>query len=122
MGLPSTLANEGDGAGDELQLVVVEQDSVTVHNLPAHGQVLVGRATEADVSLADPGASAQHARIYVEGRAVAIEDLGSRNGTQVRGQRIAVASVTGSLRNRRTSGASRCGCGKTTVLVMRSTF
>jgi DNA-binding NtrC family response regulator len=70
--------------------VVVEQDTVTVHHLPAHGQVLVGRATDADVSLADPGASGQHARIYVEGSAVAIEDLGSRNGTQVRGQRIAV--------------------------------
>src|SRR4051794_3314878 len=61
LGLPSTLANDGDGTGDELQLVVVEQDNVTVHNLPAHGQVLVGRATEADVTLADPGASAQHA-------------------------------------------------------------
>jgi DNA-binding NtrC family response regulator len=41
-----------------------------------------------DVALTDPGASAQHARIYIEGGAVTIEDLGSRNGTVVRGQRL----------------------------------
>jgi DNA-binding NtrC family response regulator len=90
LGLPSTIANEGDGVGDELQLVVVEQDSVTAHPLPSPGQVLVGRGTEVDVSLTDPGASAQHSRIYVEGGAVTIEDLGSRNGTLVRGQRVPV--------------------------------
>jgi DNA-binding NtrC family response regulator len=95
LGLPNTIANDADGTGNELQLVVVEQDTVTVHNLPAHGHVLVGRATDANVSLADPGASGQHARIYVEGSAVAIEDLGSRNGTQVRGQRIAVGERVG---------------------------
>ncbi len=89
MGLPSTIAHEGDGTGDELQLVVVEQDSVTAHPLPSRGQVLVGRGADVDVSLSDPGASAQHSRIYLEGSSVTIEDLGSRNGTQVRDQRLA---------------------------------
>jgi two-component system, NtrC family, response regulator AtoC len=88
LGLPNTIAHEGDGIGDELQLVLVEQDNVTAHSLPSPGQVLVGRGTEVDVALTDPGASAQHARIYVEGGAVTIEDLGSRNGTVVRGQRL----------------------------------
>ncbi|HET7542245.1 MAG TPA: sigma 54-interacting transcriptional regulator [Polyangiaceae bacterium] len=88
MGLPSTIAHERDGTGDELQLVVVEQDSVTAHPLPNRGQVLVGRGADVDVSLTDPGASAQHSRIYVDGSSVTIEDLGSRNGTQVRDQRL----------------------------------
>jgi DNA-binding NtrC family response regulator len=87
--VPRTIAHEGDGSGDDLQLVVVEADSVTAHDLPALGTVVIGRGTEVDVPVADPGASAQHARIHVQGGAVAIEDLDSRNGTQVRGQRIA---------------------------------
>ena len=87
--LANTIAHEGDGSGDELQLVVVDQDTVSVHSLPSFGSLLVGRGTDAEVSVSDAGASAQHARVHVERGAVTIEDLGSRNGTQVRGQRIA---------------------------------
>jgi two-component system response regulator AtoC len=84
-----TLAHDGEGSGEELQLVVVEGDSVTVHDLPETGSVGVGRGAEANVQLADPSASAQHARLHVAGGRIEIEDLGSRNGVQVRGQRIA---------------------------------
>jgi DNA-binding NtrC family response regulator len=94
LAIPSTIAHEGDGSSDELQLVVVDQDSVTVHNLPPVGSLLVGRGSDVDVSVADPGASSQHAKVHVERGTVAIEDLGSRNGTQVRGQRIAVGERT----------------------------
>ena len=48
----------------------------------------MGRGEDVDVRLRDPGASARHCRLHVEGGRVAIEDLGSRNGTQIRGQRI----------------------------------
>ena len=68
--------------------MVIEGDAVTVHDLPAHGSLLAGRGTEVDIELKDPGASAHHARVYSDGGQVAIEDLGSRNGTQIRGQRI----------------------------------
>jgi DNA-binding NtrC family response regulator len=88
--LANTIAqHEGDGGEDDLQLVVVDQDTVTVHNLPRFGSLLVGRGPDAEVSVSDLGTSAQHARVHVERGAVTIEDLGSRNGTQVRGQRIA---------------------------------
>jgi hypothetical protein len=50
--------------------------------------LLIGRGAEADVQLTDPSTSARHARLHVEEGAVAIEDLASRNGTQVRGQTI----------------------------------
>jgi two-component system, NtrC family, response regulator AtoC len=86
--LANTIAHEGDAGGDELQLVVVDQDTVTVHNLPGSCSLLVGRGADVEVSVSDPGTSAQHARVHVERGAVAIEDLGSKNGTQVRGQRI----------------------------------
>jgi DNA-binding NtrC family response regulator len=85
--VPETITHEEDG--DDLQLVVVEQDTVVVHALPAHGILLVGRGANVDVALVSPSASAQHARVHVAHGALTIEDLGSRNGTQVRGQRIA---------------------------------
>jgi two-component system, NtrC family, response regulator AtoC len=85
-----TLAHDGDGAEDKLQLVVVEGDAVTVHDLPDQGSLLVGRDVDVDVRLTDPGASARHANLHIEAGRIAIEDLSSRNGTQVRGQRIAV--------------------------------
>jgi DNA-binding NtrC family response regulator len=87
--LANTIAHEGDAGGDELQLVVVDQDTVTVHELPSSCSLLVGRGADVEISVSDPSTSAQHARVHVEHGAVSIEDLGSKNGTQVRGQRIA---------------------------------
>jgi hypothetical protein len=66
----------------------VEGDLVSVHDLPETGTLLVGRGGDVDVSIGDPGASAVHARLHVDQGAISIEDLGSRNGTQVRGQAI----------------------------------
>ena len=54
-------------------------------------RVLVGRAPSADLRLDDPLVSRLHARIEMRDDGVYVEDLGSRNGTQVDG-----AKVTGS--------------------------
>jgi two-component system response regulator AtoC len=83
-----TLAHDGVGAEAGLQIVSVEGDSVGVHDLPDRGNLTVGRAEDVDVRLTDPGTSALHCRIHVEAGRVTIEDVGSRNGTQIRGQRI----------------------------------
>ena len=49
------------------------------------GENVIGRGTDADIRLVVPKMSRRHARISVEeGRAV-LEDLGSKNGTWVRG-------------------------------------
>ena len=65
----------------------------TQHPLQAPGLV-VGRGTEADVRINDPGVSRRHVEFTVTGggeRGIAIEvhDLGSTNGMLVDGHRIA---------------------------------
>ncbi len=54
--------------------------------------VVIGRASDADLALPDRFLSRRHARIFREGDAYLIEDLGSRNGTQVNGTTIEEAT------------------------------
>jgi DNA-binding winged helix-turn-helix (wHTH) protein len=55
----------------------------------AEGETILGRSVAAGVRLDVPGVSRRHARIAAApGGAVTIEDLGSRNGTYVRGEPI----------------------------------
>lgn len=53
------------------------------------GENIVGRDGEAAIRLNAPGISRRHARIIVAAERVTIEDLGSKNGTYVQGERIA---------------------------------
>ena len=52
------------------------------------GENVIGRGTEADVRIEASGVSRRHARIVVGHDGIFIEDLGSKNGTAVCGQRI----------------------------------
>ncbi|HXM87420.1 MAG TPA: FHA domain-containing protein [Solirubrobacteraceae bacterium] len=45
------------------------------------GDLVLGRGEQAEIRLEDPFASSRHARIFEQGNAVVIEDLGSTNGT-----------------------------------------
>jgi hypothetical protein len=45
------------------------------------GDVVFGRGDAAEIRLEDPFASSSHARVYEQGKILAIEDLGSTNGT-----------------------------------------
>jgi DNA-binding winged helix-turn-helix (wHTH) protein len=52
------------------------------------GENLLGRDNEADVCLDAASVSRNHARILVEGSRATLEDLGSKNGTSVNGERL----------------------------------
>ncbi len=52
------------------------------------GDNVIGRARDAAVWLEAPGVSRHHARIRLEGSQATIEDLGSKNGTYVGGERL----------------------------------
>lgn len=55
----------------------------------SEGENLIGRAAESAVAVDLPEVSRRHARIRVSPARAMLEDLGSRNGTFVRGERIA---------------------------------
>ena len=56
----------------------------------SQGEHIVGREPGVSVWLDSPKVSRHHARVVVAGIAATIEDLGSKNGTIVRGARIAL--------------------------------
>ena len=58
----------------------------------AEGANVLGRDPEAGVWLNRPGVSRRHARIVVSRDDVVLEDLGSTNGTWVRGERVTTAT------------------------------
>lgn len=58
----------------------------------SEGETLIGRDPVAGVRLESPRVSRHHARIVVSGTSAAIQDLRSRNGTFVRGERLTVVA------------------------------
>ena len=67
--------------------VTVTKGGSGTHELDAR-EYTVGRSTHADIVLADPSVSGQHAKLTPRGDAFAIVDLGSTNGTTVDGQPV----------------------------------
>jgi len=57
-------------------------------SIPATKSLIVGRGKDADVRLSDRGLSRRHARFFQLGGTHYVEDLDSRNGVQVEGERI----------------------------------
>ena len=69
------------------ELIFVEQKPMAgKEHMPQPGTT-IGREG-CDINIADPEVSRNHATLRSEGGAVAIEDLGSTNGTYVNGERI----------------------------------
>ncbi len=71
---------------------------IKLHFFPADGRpfdkrvredaLVVGRSSKSDLVLADPSLSRRHARIFQTAEGWFIEDLGSRNGSYVDGDRV----------------------------------
>jgi DNA-binding NtrC family response regulator len=67
-----------------LHLIVMGANIFSMHPLPEAGMVTIGRDDDDDVRIDDANASRHHARLHV-GTVLQIEDLGSTNGTRLRG-------------------------------------
>jgi hypothetical protein len=82
-GLYSASAATGaDAAHRSPQLVVARapgHEEGMIYDID--GDLVLGRGDRAEIRLEDPFASSRHARVFQQGNAVVIEDLGSTNGT-----------------------------------------
>ena len=75
------------------------------------GENIIGRAPDAAVWLEAPGVSRHHASIRLEGEQATIEDLGSKNGTYVGGERLTTPARAGRRRSDPSSARSSCPSG-----------
>src|SRR5262249_3859820 len=71
-----------------LSLLVIGDGVHATHALPEGGEVVIGRSDQADVRIDERSISRRHALVRL-GQSLTIEDLGSANGTRVRGETIA---------------------------------
>jgi two-component system, NtrC family, response regulator AtoC len=71
----------------QLCVIVVTDRVCSTHQLPERGQLTIGRSPSCDISIDQPSISRQHAILHLE-PSLRVQDLGSANGTVVRGQRL----------------------------------
>ena len=74
---------QGPGGLPSAALVLGDGSRVSVGEEP----IIMGRAPECDIELADATVSRRHAEVVRDGDAWFIRDLGSSNGTKVNGDR-----------------------------------
>ena len=69
--------------GPRLCAVVIVGGVASNHPLPATGEVVIGRAEDADLCVDHPSISRRHALLRIDER-ITLQDLGSQNGSRVR--------------------------------------
>lgn len=57
------------------------------------GSNIIGRGSEAQITIDDSGASRRHAEVVWDGQRAGLRDLGSTNGTKLNGRRVAQAAL-----------------------------
>lgn len=93
----------------ERELVTLTLDG-RAHPVTAAG-VVIGRSRECDLRVADGNASRRHAEVVQDGAAYVLVDLGSTNGTELNGRRVARERLTDG--DRITIGATDLVFGRT---------
>ncbi len=73
-----------DVSGRTLYLVAIVGSRMHRFEVMAGSKVVIGRSEEADVQIDTPGLSRVHAKVSLDD-SLAVQDLGSRNGTRVNG-------------------------------------
>jgi two-component system response regulator AtoC len=89
----TTLRGETTAQHARTTLVLYHRDGAEVVHMTKWRPIVIGRASPADVVIADSGLSRQHARFLWSDGEITVEDLGSTNGTKKNGQRIERATI-----------------------------
>ncbi|WP_029150630.1 FhaA domain-containing protein [Microbacterium indicum] len=59
----------------------------------SRARTVIGRGSDADITIADPGTSRKHVEVLWDGERAMVRDLGSTNGSKLDGQRIKQAGL-----------------------------
>jgi DNA-binding NtrC family response regulator len=105
-------ADTGKIIPDQLQLFVIGNGILTAHPLRQAGTLTIGRSSNCDIEVDDHSISRRHAILNI-GEAMTIEDLGSANGTFVRGNRVRFGQPTS------IAVGELVGLGNASILVQR---
>ncbi len=73
--------------------VIIKPGGSAGHEFEVNRELIVGRSPGSDIQIADQSVSGRHATIRPVPGGIEVTDLGSRNGTFVRGQRISDPTV-----------------------------
>ncbi|HEX2685336.1 MAG TPA: sigma 54-interacting transcriptional regulator [Kofleriaceae bacterium] len=76
-----------------LRMMVISKGMFATHPLPDGAAITIGRSNQCDVTVEDESISRRHALLRI-GESTTIEDLGSANGTVVRGNKLKTAHPT----------------------------
>jgi DNA-binding NtrC family response regulator len=77
---------EHDGAS--AYLLVLQDDSSSIFHLPRSGEVVIGRAADAELRVQHSSVSRRHATLRIDASGMRVADLGSHNGTRVNNEPI----------------------------------
>jgi two-component system response regulator AtoC len=77
-----------DGEGPGAYVIAIDNTSSRTIELPAEGTLQVGRSKDAEIQINSEAVSRFHAKLICSLGRIAIEDLGSHNGTLVNGERV----------------------------------
>src|SRR3954447_447570 len=105
-----------EAAGQEARgfhLLVMSAEEFATVPLPPAGEAVIGRSANAYLRIEDPSAPRRHARLTI-GETITIEDLGSANGTRVRGEPIAAGALVV------VHPGEAIGIGSTVLMVQRN--
>jgi two-component system cell cycle response regulator len=78
---------------DRAYLIILAGDGLGEMHQLIGDEAIIGRAGRASVLLRDDGVSRLHARVRRQGETLTIEDMGSRNGTFLNGNRVTGPTV-----------------------------
>jgi two-component system, NtrC family, response regulator AtoC len=77
----------GGGGGRPLRLLVFSGETLSTHQLVPGGHLVIGRSSDCHIQVDVPALSRKHAEVR-SGPPLTVEDLGSANGTRLRGEKL----------------------------------